>query len=328
MVTTGTVGSITTSGATISGGSVNAESGSVTSIQFCYSTTSQTNCTGGTVSTVAGSNPTASGSSNTAETATLSGLTANTKYYFNLEATNLAGTVTYGTVANFTTSAPTVTATQVGAANNVGGNTSTLASASFSAPTGDLAVILVTYEDPGSQTCSSVADTSGTTPLTSITEVEHQVWWDDTSPTDDYGMCAWTAKGDSSTAGTVTVTMGSPTDNISIEVILLSGDSNATFATNYDTDSGTSSPATAKLTGTPAGDELFLGDAGSGTSTVPTWTAPTSFNVVGSAQTFTVHSGDEPYSADVFFGAAAGSVTAPLGGTSPHWGTIGVEITP
>ncbi len=47
VVTTGTAGSITTSSAALSGGSVNAESGSVTSIQFCYSTTSLTNCTGG-----------------------------------------------------------------------------------------------------------------------------------------------------------------------------------------------------------------------------------------------------------------------------------------
>ena len=109
VVTTGTAGSITTSGAAISGGSVNAESGSVTSIQFCYSTTSLTNCTGGTVSTVAGSNPTASGSGNTAETATLSGLSAGTTYFVNLEGTS-GGVTYYGTPTSFTTAAvPTVT---------------------------------------------------------------------------------------------------------------------------------------------------------------------------------------------------------------------------
>ena len=109
VVTTGTAGSITTSGATLSGGSVNAESGSVTSIQFCYSTTSLTNCTGGTVSTVAGSNPTASGSGNTAETATLSGLSAGTTYFVNLEGTS-GGVTYYGTPTSFTTAAvPTVT---------------------------------------------------------------------------------------------------------------------------------------------------------------------------------------------------------------------------
>ena len=73
--------------------SFNAESGSVTSIQFCYSTSSLTNCTGGTVLTVAGSNTTASGSSNTAETASLSSLSAGTTYYVNLE--GLSGGVTY-----------------------------------------------------------------------------------------------------------------------------------------------------------------------------------------------------------------------------------------
>ena len=39
-----------------------------------------------------GSTPTVTGTSNTAETATLSGLTPNTKYFFQIEAVNSAGT--------------------------------------------------------------------------------------------------------------------------------------------------------------------------------------------------------------------------------------------
>ena len=64
---------------------------------------------GGTVTSVAGSTPTVTGASNTAETATLSSLTPNTEYYFQIEATNSVGT-TYGAVLNFTTTlAPTAT---------------------------------------------------------------------------------------------------------------------------------------------------------------------------------------------------------------------------
>ena len=130
VVTTGTVGSITTSGAALSGGSVNAESGSVTSIQFCYSTSSLTNCTGGTVSTVAGSNPTASGSGSTAETATLSSLSAGTKYYVNLEGTS-GGVTYYGTPTSFTTAAvPTVTN---GSAGSITASGATLSGGSVNA---------------------------------------------------------------------------------------------------------------------------------------------------------------------------------------------------
>ena len=97
-------------------GSVNAENSSTT-VSFCYSTSSPTNCSGAT--TVSASPATATGTSNTSESAALSGLTPGTEYFFQIEATNSVGT-TYGSVLNFTTPAAAPTAT-TNAATSVSG---------------------------------------------------------------------------------------------------------------------------------------------------------------------------------------------------------------
>ena len=67
---------------------------------------------------------TATGTSSTTESGALSGLTPGTEYYFQIEATNSAGT-TYGSVLNFTTPAAAPTAT-TNAATSVSGTGATL----------------------------------------------------------------------------------------------------------------------------------------------------------------------------------------------------------
>ena len=118
--TTSAATSVTATGATLNG-SVNAENAS-TSVSFCYSTTSPTNCSGATV--VTASPATATGTSSTTESAALSGLAPGTEYFFQIEATNSAGT-TYGSVLNFTTPAAAPTAT-TNAATSVSGAAATL----------------------------------------------------------------------------------------------------------------------------------------------------------------------------------------------------------
>ena len=99
--------SVSGTGATLNG-TVDAD-GISTTVTFCYSTSSLTNCTGGTVTTVNGSTTPVTGNTNTTETAALTGLTPNTTYYFQIKAVNSDGTV-YGAATNFITSeAPTAT---------------------------------------------------------------------------------------------------------------------------------------------------------------------------------------------------------------------------
>ncbi len=326
VVTTGTAGSITTSGAALSGGSVNAESGSVTSIQFCYSTTSLTNCTGGTVSTVAGSNPTANGSSSTAETATLSSLSAGTTYYVNLEGTS-AGVTYYGTPTSFTTSA-TLGATQIMAASNAEtNNASSVTSNTFAtAANGSTVLILVSYYNGGSsKTCNSIANHTGT-PLTITTTtpiVSNDEW--NSSSGNDYGMCAFKAKG-TSTSGTVTVTMSTGTDDVAIQVIEITGDNNAAIGIN-GTGSGTGNSPSFTLSGTQTSgsSEILFGDETAGT--LRNWAATAS---PGFSQTGTTQTVSGVFNAAVYFGPTHTPATGTLtgsGGTAA-WGTTGIEIKP
>ncbi len=87
----------------IARGTVSAN-GSATTIQICYSTASLSNCQGsGTVKymTVPGS-PFSSSASSTAFTATMRGLVAQTKYYYQVVATNAVGS-SYSGLQSFTT---------------------------------------------------------------------------------------------------------------------------------------------------------------------------------------------------------------------------------
>ena len=115
--TTGAASSITTTTATL-GASINPN-GAATTVWFLY----------GTSSTLAGATQTtsqslASGTTATSVTASLTGLTANTKYYFEPVAQNATGT-TDGTIATFTTTAAAPTAT-TGSASAIAATTATL----------------------------------------------------------------------------------------------------------------------------------------------------------------------------------------------------------
>ena len=120
-------GAITNAATCVSGttatlnGTVNA-GGASTTVSYCYGTSSLTNCTGGTVTTVGGSTNPATGNTNTAETAALIGLTPNTEYFFQIEATNSV-TTTYGAVLNFTTSEVPAATTSAASATTATGST-------------------------------------------------------------------------------------------------------------------------------------------------------------------------------------------------------------
>ena len=111
-VTTSAATAITATGATLNA-SVNPE-GSATTYSFTYGTSSTLSSGTTTTAQSAGS-----GTSAESETAVLTGLTANTTYYFRVQATNTGGT-TDGTILHFTTSAaagPAPAATTVAASS-------------------------------------------------------------------------------------------------------------------------------------------------------------------------------------------------------------------
>ena len=99
--TTDAATSITTSGATLQA-SVNPQ-GSATTYNFVYGTSSTLSSGTTTTSQSAGSGTTAE-----SESAVLTGLSSDTKYYFEVEATDAVGTTT-GSILSFTTSAAVVT---------------------------------------------------------------------------------------------------------------------------------------------------------------------------------------------------------------------------
>ncbi len=104
--TTDTATSITATGATLNA-SVNP-AGSTATYSFVYGT-NPTLSSGATTTTAQSAG---SGTSAEAETAAISGLTPDTEYYFEVQATNAGGT-TGGTILNFTSSAAVVTALAV-----------------------------------------------------------------------------------------------------------------------------------------------------------------------------------------------------------------------
>ena len=113
VVTTTPATSITKTAATLHG-TVNAHGDpNVHTVAFCYSTTSFTtgNCSSASGEVTTAASPgTATGTSATAQSLGLSSLASGTTYYFELEATNSAGTTYPGGVQSFTTAnTPTVT---------------------------------------------------------------------------------------------------------------------------------------------------------------------------------------------------------------------------
>ncbi len=100
--TTNAASSVTASGATLNA-SVNPE-GAVTSVTFVYGT--NPSLSSGTTTTA--SQAAGSGTSNVPVTSALTGLSANTTYYFEVVATSSGGTVD-GSILNFTTTSPVIT---------------------------------------------------------------------------------------------------------------------------------------------------------------------------------------------------------------------------
>jgi phosphodiesterase/alkaline phosphatase D-like protein len=115
--TTGAASTITATTATIAG-SVTAN-GATTHVVFAYGTSSTLAAAKKTPSVSVGSGTTAVGTS-----AHLTGLTAGTKYYYQLQATNSAGT-TNGAIKSFTTAKKPTATTE--AASTIGGTTATIA---------------------------------------------------------------------------------------------------------------------------------------------------------------------------------------------------------
>ena len=134
--------------------------------QFLLQHLDFTSCSGAT--TLSASPATVTGATATTETGALSGLTPNTKYFFQIKATNSFGT-TYGTVLNFTTSTAAPGAI-TNAASSVSGTAATLnGTVSANGPT---ATVTFCYSTTRSTNCSGTTSvnaspntTSGRPPL-------------------------------------------------------------------------------------------------------------------------------------------------------------------
>jgi GEVED domain len=118
----GTVGSITTGGATITGAAITSNGcTAVTAFGIEYSTT--TGFAGGTGTQVAGSGYGGTGSGTL--TATISGLAANTTYFYKVYATNAGGTA-YGTQGSFSTLCNALPSTSLPWTESFDANSSTI----------------------------------------------------------------------------------------------------------------------------------------------------------------------------------------------------------
>ena len=119
-VVTSAATSIGTTTATLNG-TVNSFGSATTGLSYCYGTASNLGgCTVGTLANV-------TTSSATAAPKAITGLTAGTKYYFSISATNATGTST-GTTLNFTTatSLPTLSTTQITPSTDITTSTANL----------------------------------------------------------------------------------------------------------------------------------------------------------------------------------------------------------
>ena len=202
VVTTNAASAISTTTATLNG-SVNPE-GDSDIVQFCYSTTSSqvtsSSCTG---TLTAGSTSPATGSSAVTEPVALSGLTANTTYYFNLEATSSGSTIYYGTPTSLTThAAPAIT---VSAANPINTTTATL-NGSVN-PEGDSDTVQFCYSTTSSQvtssSCTGTVTTASTSPATGSSAVAETLALTALTPNaEDYFNLVATSSGGTNYYGT------------------------------------------------------------------------------------------------------------------------------
>ena len=161
-VTTNAATSVTMTAATLNG-SVNANGASST-VRFVYSTVSD--LTSGTTTTAAAQSP-VTGTSATPVTLAVTGLSAGTRYYFQVTATNSAGTTT-GSILSFTTmvlAAPTVTSVAASSGPAAGGTVVTITGTGFTAtPTvtfGGTAATNVMFVNATTITATTPAKTAG-----------------------------------------------------------------------------------------------------------------------------------------------------------------------
>ena len=140
-------------------------------------------------------------------------------------------------------------------------------------------------------------------------------------------MRAFSAKGNSSAPGPVTVDLTGPSasgvSDAAIEVIEISGDNSATIGVSGANSGSGTSPAVA-LSGLTAGSgEIFFGDA----QNSPTWNSIANYSSVGTTQS--VPTTSTIYDSAIYVGASASSVAGAAAlGSSQQWGTIGIEIKP
>ena len=292
-VTTGAASSVSTTTATLNG-TVNAQSDTDT-VSFCYSTIQSQVTTCGAGSTVVVASPaTASGSSSTSETAALTGLTAGTTYYYNLEAISSGGTAYFGTSTSFsahgapaiTTSAATNVSTTTATANgsvNPQGDTDTVQfcySATVSAVTssscGGTLVAASTSPASGSSAVSESAALSGLTPGTKyyydlvVTSSGGTVYYGATVQNFTVHAAPTVTTGAASSVSTTTATLNgtvnaqSDTDTVSFcystiqSQVTTCGAGSTVVVASPATASGSSSTSeTAALTGLTAGTTYY-----------------------------------------------------------------------
>ncbi|MFP5039385.1 fibronectin type III domain-containing protein [Parasediminibacterium sp. JCM 36343] len=251
-VVTGTSGSITTSGATITSSSVTAIGGSaVIGEGVAWSTNS------GAETIASGSNFTNDGTS-TPFTSTISGLAAGTPYFVKAYATNSNGT-NYGSEISFTTlSALPATQASGISFNNVSGNQLTL---SWTAGSGVKSLVVV------KQGSSPTAPTSGTSYTANAS----------------YGIGGTTAASSyvvyNSTGNTVTVTGLSVSTSYTFEVYTFNG---AGGSENYLTSASTNNPNTQSTTANAQYIWTGATDNNWSTSTnwIPTRTSPATTDIL------------------------------------------------
>jgi hypothetical protein len=214
-LSTGTVTNTSNTASTLAG-SVNPNGDSDTGIGFCYSTSSTlAACSGATP--VAATTTTDSGSGTSGFSASASGLSAGTKYYFEIYATDSSsGRTSYSATGSFTTAATPTLLT--GTVTNTSNSAWTLAgsvdpngdsdtgigfcystSSTLAACSGATSVAATTTTDSGSGTSSFSASASG---LSVGTTYYFEIY-----ATDSAGLTSYSATGSYTTAATPSITV-------------------------------------------------------------------------------------------------------------------------